>query len=216
MKTLDQTYEEILEKLTMQLPFSFSRFGDGEWNCIFGEAGRNCDKHEYFTDLGARLRKIVLSKPKYMMGIQELALRGKHGADIVEMIIPLDIPWYNAEVLCKMSIYGRLAPFIHALKKRKVLLIGPKYLMGVSDEMGFSCQIIVPELNCWTQYQRVKEQMYVELEEETVAVFCAGMMSNVLIDDFAAFPRVTCLDIGSLLDPYAGKYTRAYHTQLEL
>lgn len=214
MKTLDETYAEILEKLTMELPFSFSRFGDGEWNCIFGDSGYNCDKHDYFQDLGERLKKIVLSKPKYMMGIQELALRGKHGSEIVDMITPLDIPWYNADVLCKMSIYGRLAPFLQAIKKRQVLVVGPKYLQCLPIKIDSF--VYVDDKNCWLEYEAVRDIIAHSLKAEMVVLFCASMMSNVLIDDFSTYPSVTLIDAGSLLDPYAGKFTRAYHKDLIL
>ena len=74
------TYEDLISKLQNNEPFSFSRFGDGEINCILGaspgqDATQNCDKHKYFKDMGMRLYKILESKPKYIMGMQSLAMR---------------------------------------------------------------------------------------------------------------------------------------------
>lgn len=197
----------------MELPFHFSRFGDGEWNCIFGAQGHNCDKHEYFPDLGARLKQIIESRPKYMVGIQELALRGEHGAEIVNLTDQLKIDWFNADVLHKMSIYGRLGPFMNAIRRRRKIIVGPIYLMSIA--LGVKYHIPIEEKNCWLEYGAVKEILSYTVKPGDLVLLCAGMMSNVLVDDFKDHP-VTMMDVGSLLDPYAGKFTRAYHKTLEL
>ena len=35
--------------------FSFIKFGDGEFLCMGGDSGKNCDNHPYSKDLGDKL-----------------------------------------------------------------------------------------------------------------------------------------------------------------
>ena len=39
---------DIVKKLQSDNNFSFARYGDGEWACIKGKNGRNCDAHIYY------------------------------------------------------------------------------------------------------------------------------------------------------------------------
>ena len=56
-------------------PFSFSRFGDGEWNAILGKPGQNCDGHAFFPELGADLRDALIQKLPYLYGMQVRAVK---------------------------------------------------------------------------------------------------------------------------------------------
>ena len=52
-------FEELIEKIKNKEMFSFSRFGDGEMNAVFGKEGMNCDSHRYFPDMGLRFKSNV-------------------------------------------------------------------------------------------------------------------------------------------------------------
>lgn len=62
MISFDKTYSLICNNIEKNIPFTFSRFGDGEWFAIFGKKRSNCDQHIYYKDMGDRLRKIVSVK----------------------------------------------------------------------------------------------------------------------------------------------------------
>ena len=104
---------------------------------------------------------------------------------------------------------GDLIELMTALERRNVVLVGPEYLRGVK---GWK-QVVVPEKNAWLEYERVKGELdaMMDWEGEPVVLFCAGMMSNVLIHDFHNEVYATMIDCGSVFDPYAGRCTRRYH-----
>ena len=68
---------DYVDKLKRNVPFSFSRYGDGEWNAILGKPGMNCDGHEFFPEMGKLLKQTVLNPLDYFYAIQGAALRGE-------------------------------------------------------------------------------------------------------------------------------------------
>lgn len=210
---LPDPYEEICGKLRSEEPFSFSRFGDGEFAAIFGVEGANVDGHSFYPDLGARLRDVVERKPDYMMGLQTQALLA-HGALPIRALSP-GIDWVLADSLHNASMEGCLGSFFDAIQRRKAALVGPQHLYEFSEAKGWA-HISVPSKNCWEQYDSILERLQEEVSGAgLVVLFAASMMSNVLIDDmYASWPANTYLDVGSVLDPYAGVCSRAYHKEL--
>lgn len=209
----EATYLRILQKLEHKEPFSFARFGDGELNAMMGKAGHNCDKHEYFPDMGKRLKQIFLSKPEYMVGIQPLSVSQEKYLPLIEQA---EINFVNADVIHNASIDERLGRFFDVLKTRKVVLVGPQHL-----EFFKATLLVIPDRNCWLEYERIKDIIQfvmIDFEKigETNVVFllCASMMSEVIIDTFKNSGH-TFIDMGSSLDFYAGKPSRSYHYKMQ-
>jgi hypothetical protein len=205
------TYDEICTMLENNMPFKFARYGDGEFNCMFGKAGRNCDGHEYTPELARRLYQ-ALKNAYYIIGVQPLALT-LYQEKIRHLIDhKLDVV-VNADVLHNASIDKQLPRFIKALDHRYVIIVGPAHLSQYFNAV----HIIIPEVNCWTMYEDIKKQLAFHLDEskEAVVLFAASMMSEVLIDDFK-LTNHTLIDVGSVFDPYCGVKSRRYHHKLTI
>lgn len=208
------TYREIIDNLKSHKAFKFSRFGDGEWNCILGKQGQNCDGHKYFPELGAALRRVVLSEPKYIVGMQPLSMSYERSEQIKEFCNGLKINWVNADVLHNASIDGRLGDFINAISGRYIILVGPVHL---NRFFSHSVHLVTLPQNCWLEYENIRQQIEFHIDgvDNAVVLLAASMMSEVLIDDFADHPH-TFVDIGSVLDPYCGVKSRRYHHKLKI
>jgi hypothetical protein len=208
------TYARILDYLKSNKPFKFSRFGDGEWNCIFNKPGQNCDGHKYFPDLGASLRRVILSEPKYTVGIQPLSMSYERTGQIKDFCKGLNINWVNADVLHNASIDGELEKFTKALDGRHVIIVGPLHL---SRCFAGGVHIIIQSPDCWLQYEEIRQQIefHVDGVNNAVVLLAASMMSEVLIDDFADFHH-TFIDVGSVFDPYCNVFSRRYHNKLKV
>jgi hypothetical protein len=191
--------------------FSWSRWGDGEFNCIFGMDGCNCDGHEYFPDLGKRLERILENQPKYYIGLQELAIERYKGVKRFDDLIKMN-NWTSTEILHNASEQGELNQFIKCLQNRKIMLVGPHWLLKLP--LKLKVFIDVPTSNCWKNYLAINDTIYDTLEPNMVVLYSAGMMSNVLIDMFAD-TDITQIDTGSVFDPYCGKMSRDYHERLK-
>lgn len=207
------SYDEILSKIKERKAFSFSRWGDGEFNAIFGDKGKNCDGHQYFPDLGARLHKILVSGPSYYLGLQPISMSKQYkNYDRLQVFTKLlGINWVDADVLHNASAEKRLFQFIEALQGRYLVVVGPVHLSKI-----FECvHIVTLPVNCWLNYQQVKNELHFHLDgvNNAVVLFSASMMSNVLIDDFSDSHH-TLIDTGSVFDPYCGVFSRGYHYNL--
>jgi hypothetical protein len=211
MEATEVIYERLCRMLHEGKNFKFARYGDGEFNCMFGKVGRNCDQHEYFPDLGKRLNKAFL-EADYILGIQPLALTLLYKENIITKSTGKDI--VNADVFHNASIDKQLSRFTDALDHRHVIVVGPLHL----QRCFLDCvHIVIPDVNCWTNYEQVKSQIAFHIDgvHNAVVILCASMMSEVLIDDFKDDPH-TFIDAGSVFDPYCNVKSRRYHHKLTL
>ncbi len=205
------TFERMCKMLKEGENFKFARYGDGEFNCMFGKQGHNCDAHEYFPDLGTALNDAFYSDPEYMVGIQPLSVQGGlYLRATTDRIGPKNI--YDADVLHSASIDGKMNLFFDAIKDRRVFMVGPRHLFPF-----FKYGITIPSINCWQAYDEILVGLIGMLHEEkdNVILFCASMMSEVLIDQLQ-FSENTLIDCGSVFDPYVGVKSRRYHHKLTL
>jgi hypothetical protein len=205
----EQVFKTICSKIKQEINFKFARYGDGEFNCILGKHGHNCDGHQYFPDMGARLMTAI-KRANYMIGIQPLAM-GIYPDKVLKLTHGKTI--YNADVLHNASIDGELSKFLDAVSDRYVILVGPSHL----SQFFNAVHIVIPEKNCWREYENVRQQIQFHIDgvRGAVVLLAASMMSEVLIDDFSEEPH-TFIDVGSVFDPYCGVKSRKYHHKLKL
>lgn len=206
------TLRGMVENLKINRAFKFARYGDGEIYCMKGKVGHNCDNHTYFPGLGNRLRQSIEQEPGYMVGIQPLSI--SHIPEQVQNYFGHFKKLYNADVLHNASIEGRLDMFTRALEGRYIVLVGPAHLANFFPEC---VHIVIPSLNCWTEYENVRQQIEFHIDgiNNAVVLLASSMMSEVLIADFEDYPH-TFVDVGSVLDPYCGVNSRRYHHKLKV
>lgn len=212
-----------LEALEARRAWRFSRWGDGEWNAVLNRrpGSANCDKHQFFPDMGRRLCEVLQSQPKYWMGLQPLAVRMFSEAiqDKLKELGWSRADWHDADVFHRASGKGKLLPLIQALQRRQMLFIAPSYMeewaRRTFSVVGF---IAVPDRDCWTAYSEVLDSAVKQLSaySDLVVSISFSMPAEILVDDLdIRFPgQHTIIDFGSLWDPYAGKKTRKYHHQM--
>lgn len=210
------SYEDIISNLQNQVNFSFSRFGDGELAAIFNLGkSQNCDKHKMFPDMRKALYNVLLSKPKYHVGLQRL---GYH--QYKEKVEELNVSWCLADTLHKASIKNKLNKFFDVLKIRDVVLVGPSYLEKLRENKFLQPRIIlhIPEVDCWLKTKQVIEFLSKQcnVKQNTVILFCASMATNIWIDELYMHYKntITMIDCGSVFDPYCGKSKRSYHNSI--
>lgn len=206
--------QDFIDKLEHRESFSFSRWGDGEWNAVFGVKGQNCDGHKYFTDMGRRLREILSSKPTYILGLQPLAVRiyGKHIENLTKQF---ELTWINSDVFHNANMDGSISKLWDCLGNKKVLIVGPKHLDSSNISKLFPFEFYqIPSKNCWIEHDRILNDLNETIKEDHVVLFCASMMTNVLVDEL--HEKCTLIDFGSVLDPYVGVNSRRYHKKLNI
>ena len=213
LKMIPTKIEDFIDMMLLDVPYSFSRFGDGEWKAIFRHHGSNCDDHQYFPEMGARLENAVLEPYDYIYGIQGLSIRTMQ-FQIAELLgEDCKIPWYNADVFHKAFAKGLMGHMVNALGTKKVCLVGPEYLKDKRLSFLRSGGMIrVPLKDCYLEIDRIRGEILRNTHAEVFA-FSSSMMANVLIHEL--FPYIGqekwMIDFGSVWDPCVDKPTRQVH-----
>jgi len=206
-------FDQMITWLNETRNFSFARYGDGEFNAVFQDSRQpaNCDGHQYFPDMGARLKEILESNPEYYMGLQPLATQ-QRGMAIQEL--NEDIEWVNSDVIHNASIEGRLKELVEAMSNRRVIMVGPEHLskLGFVDEF-----YTVARDNCWRFYPTDLSAVKGMLKENDILLLCCSMPAEIMIDDLYKYRKdITVIDSGSVFDIYVGVKSRSYHHKLEI
>ncbi len=224
------TLSNLIAHIKNNEPFSYSRWGDGEWQCLLGSNRQwNTDGHRYFPALQKRLREVVLSRPKYYMGLQQMGM-DVLGTKIYEFVKDLNITWVNSDIIHSANINGTwnvvgknirkeleakyshmkfkkgisLNQLFHAVKNKNNVLIGNRWLRHFKE---FKHQYIsVPHVNCWLDRPRIFKLAceIADTRKHLIFHICASLMTEVLIDElYNKFGhKHTFIDIGSAYDPY--------------
>lgn len=204
-----------VEQLESRTPLAMSRWGDGEWSCLLGAEGRNCDGHTYSQALCDDLTSVLERQPRYLCGLQGLAMR-KMGSAIGDWSNQHCCPrrWVDGDVFHRASAKGELAPLIAALRDRGVILVGPDRISQLGLFPVASC-VGVPLRNCHDDVTRVVDETVRSIDvhgTEPVVSVSASMSANVVVDcAHRARPHATVIDFGSLWEPYVGIANRTYH-----
>jgi len=193
--------------------FALARYGDGEWMCMLGVRGENCDGVQYTRklrrDLLATLRQP--HRAPYQYGLVRIA-RTKCGyARIVKFCRRRDIGiiWTEGTTFVDASRSGDLGPLVQALRKRDILYIGPEHLMG---KMPFDCEympIPTPDAHEYVDdIVNLAETAYGRSGADLIGV-SAGPAAKIVIHRMWREGR-TIIDFGSLWDGFAGRMSRKY------
>lgn len=185
-------------------PFSFVRYGDGEWACMRGHTGRNCDGNAYTPELRAALVESLVTAPlgTYHTGMQPMALR-LWGATIHRWLAFRNIarPWHNADFLHRANAAGKLWPLFNLLNRSPSVLVGPEYLGTV--KISFDHHVLTPRKNAENEAARIVREI-ADHGAGAVVCCCLGPCAAPVIR--AAYDLIGAdawlLDIGSILDPY--------------
>lgn len=195
-------------------PFSFARFGDGEWNAILGVQGANCDGHEYFPQLGADLRSAIIDNYNYFYSIQGRAIKYL-GKGIRRFLTDnrVKIRWHDSDIFHQCDNAGTLFPLVKQLRTMKTVVVGPAHLRAINKRVfEYAHFIEIPSKNCYLDKENIRRSVADWYEKEGPAVFCfsASMTANVLIHElFPLMGRTSWLiDFGSLWDCYVGVDSR--------
>jgi hypothetical protein len=210
-------FETVIEKLRNNEPFHLSRWGDGEFLCMLGKEGKNCDGHDYTPILSEELNRVWADieecEPNQFHLVQPHALRTVEGIENFLNGRKFD----SSDLFVKASQKGELGKLFAALKDKYVILVAPKRFEDW-DLFEVSNHIVIPDKNCFDSFEQTRDEVHnallrnYEMGKTLVVLYCAGMMSNCIIGHQAK--NVFHIDLGSVLEPYIGHANRKYHTEI--
>ncbi len=216
---INHSVDFYVDKIRKREHFSFTRWGDGEWFCVTGKKGQNCDNHIYFPEMCESLNSALKNDKGYYKSIWNL----EHAQikNILNILLPyiqnnnIKHNWVNAGVWEDMVIKGELDSLIESLENRNFIIVSNNSLKGLN--IKYTDFITVPFENCFLEKDRIKSEI-IELSdkyEDAVFGFSASMATNVMVDELydVIGDKSTMIDFGSIWDPFVGVYSRSYHKQ---
>jgi hypothetical protein len=221
----DSLITRMTHLVTCGMPFSYPRFGDGEFLSITGRRGTNCDGHGYFRDsLGIQLRRVLMEISRYAESADASNLfvggwldwRARSYLDSER--IAEKIPWCSTGAFQFGLADLFTLDFLSAVKVSPAtkIIVGPSHLKPVADGLGATL-IEVPVHNCWLDFDRVQFECSRELCPGAIYLYAAGMMSEILAWEMWKTDRSTTqVDVGNVLSAIAGaENTRTYMVATE-
>lgn len=218
MKTLDGmdltksignfTFDQLLGHLRTGENFSLSRFGDGEWSAILELPGQNTDGHRYYPDMGLALRLILMEGGRgEMFAMQNQAFNIFKDNETFQDLATLNEWDAQAEIFS--ANHKRLPELLEVMDGKRVVLVGNRFMSGLPEWGRTRWHVQIPLKNCWDDHVRIYEELKTIIQPGDVVLYCASMMSNVLIN-WLYRDDITQIDIGSAFDPMVGRFTRKY------
>lgn len=188
-------------------PISFSKYGDGEFNCIFHPHGENCDKDSFTPKLSSKLKETF----KYMVDESENAYIGlwhnNENKHYFENLVSKEIKWvkYHSIIFDKTNDNDKVELYktIKNSKAKKIIICNE--LLIKSKLLFDADEIIFVNFNNWfeTMFEKIVQQIKNNIQENEnhIIITCCGMGAKVLIGEFTKyFNNGIYLDFGSALD----------------
>ena len=207
--------EDYVDLITRRQVFHQANYGDGEWQCLLNTPGAqtNSQGGRYTPDLRNRLlRTFEHPRPGMLLGNNP---GRKMSPDVSAWIAAhaRNLPWVRKEVLESANTRGRLAPFLEAMRTRRVVLVGPAHLQALPPAaLEPATRVEVPLPGAQDRIDEIAADVVRRIEQTHagVVLISAGMATGAII--YRLIPRIgdqcTLLDTGALWDPYCGHYSR--------
>jgi hypothetical protein len=208
-----------INKIINSEVFSFTRFGDGEWLCMNGAQGANCDNHRYTADLRAGLLAAVQSKydyykAKWNPGIKQF---DDNSAMINNLVSKYGshVNWVDANIWIDLVLEGKVSEIIEPLNNVNTIIVSDNIKRSVP--INYVDFIEIPSVNCFNAKDQIKESIIsmVNQYNKPLFAFSASMATNVIVDELFPIIGDKCwmIDFGSIWDPYVGNIIRSYHRE---
>jgi hypothetical protein len=214
-----KTLEEYIVLIDAGTPFSFSRYWDGEISCILGRQNINCDGCKYLPELREGLIKSITNQRDYFHAVnwpthnKNTRTMQTQFYTFLQALAPT-MPIYDFMVFQFALEQGRLAPLIHALRKRNTVLVSGFHLAPIDHYIPYKKFIEIYRVDAIKQKEKIKEDIRQANAciQNPFFIVCAGMASNVIIDEL--FPEIgkqcSMVDMGSVWDIFVGIKSRIW------
>lgn len=210
------------KRLRENKPFSFVRYGNGEWDGILGTRKRTGSRSQRLDVPGLRqdLQGSLILAPRsenYLLGMQNYMQKRPEWSKVMHWLSvhAPHLVWHNADVFHWASSRVELWPLIEELRKKPLVFIGPCFLRKLARRLPYVGFVEVRSRNCYQDINQIRAAI---LEQPEPAVFCfsAGPTTKPLIQEL--FPVLGeesfLIDFGSLWDVYCGVKSRSYHKRI--
>jgi len=221
IQVFDPGLQYYVDMINAGQPFTFIRYGDGEWSAILGDRARTSSGSQALRvpelkDAMSQSIKRAWQADNYFPALRPTSFNKSPAiANWLRANTPAWVKWHKCTVFYLASRKGRLHPFIEALRNLKmpIVVVGPQRLRALNDRAFPIAHFIeIPGKDCWIEKRKILDRC-VAIKEPALFTFTAGPAAKPMA--WKLFNHVGkhsfILDVGSLLDIYVGSHTRRYH-----
>jgi hypothetical protein len=194
-----------VDLLNNNIDFSIARYFDGEWNIITGRRElphRTGGGHLYFPKLKKDLYDSVVSShlhEHYYYGTWYRITSGDYTSQFC-IKHNLKIKWYDGYIFHSSLMEGKIFPFIEALRKRKVIFIGPDSLRCTEKLFPIEHYVSIIERDCYMQKEDMIERTVNVAFPGAVVLVHASLAGKVVVYELYKVLQNDCtiIDTGSI------------------
>lgn len=212
-----------VKRLKDNEPFTFARYGDGEWLTILGFYGMHNSNGCTFTKaLSDDMRQVLKQNNSYHHAILKIAKRERevpykggwhpYGGPVIDKWLAendITTPWYDGDILLEESLKGKLFPLIRELREKSILYVGNKRLKALNMRgagfFPYTAYVSPPPQNA----HKVKDELLAKIfrairrNDINVIGWSSGLAGKVFINEvWLKYPEITQIDFGSMFDGY--------------
>ena len=210
--------------LQRDIPFSYLRYGDGEWNCALETL---CPGYG-FQEFTPTLRKDVQMSlaeyhrdPRYIMTLAPVHHFRDRGLVQWELITAflrehdLDIEWACTEAFNRAVCRGRAWPFIRHLQQHSIVIVGPPRYSALKALFPKAAFVVIPPEHCHAELAAIQKNILAQ-KHPAIVLITAGPACVTLIHKLWPHigDRSTMIDWGSLWAPFIGRTEHGAHVNL--
>lgn len=207
--------EVYVELIASGEPFVQANYGDGEIACILGDPGGNVNGELYEDELRDELRRTLIEHRPIWHGLNA-AKRQEERFERWCLDNGVALPWVAKDVLSEANVRGEFAPVFEALREREVILVANDVVLaGLDLENPLLLETVwdveIDPTRAWREADEIANDIVSLSDPGQIVLFAAGMATNLVVHrlfPIALERDLTLLDIGAILDPYAGLRTR--------
>ena len=211
---MDESARILTRMIRDKEPFFYARIGDGAIELLSGKQGATCDGEVYTPELAGAMReaiRLLYGCPGAFYGDWSTATNGSAPRYVDQWLRLIDGPLLHFEALLLNRESEALVDFYRAVREdaRRKVVMGPRRIEGANFVL-LTAQIGTP-INCGMQLLEFMPMMEHELDRlaPELLLFGAGMAGLVAaVRYWAKHPGVTCVHLGSALDPLFHGKTR--------
>ena len=189
------------------IPVTFLKYGDGEFNCVFYGYGTNCDNDTYTQNL----QNGLLESFKFLVeNVNNVYIGLWHNLETKsqwESLVSKNVNWvnYHTIIIDKKDDYQKLKLY-KSIKysTRKKIIVCNELLVKSKLLLNMDHVVIVP-FNNWydNKFNSILNEIseFINDDNNHIVITCCGMSAKVLICELnKKFPNGIYLDFGSSLD----------------
>ena len=212
-----------VNNLKTDTPFTFARYGDGEWLTILGfYGGRNSNGCTFTKELSDDMRAALHRHNPYHHAILKIARRERpvlhkdeavpYGGPVIDKWLSdngITLPWYNGDVLLEESLQGNLFPLVEQIREKRVLYVGNHRLRDLNMKgkgfFPYVSYVEPPPQNAHSVVDDLITEISTLIQKYKIDFvgWSSGLAAKVMIDEiYMRYPEITQIDFGSMFDGY--------------